>query len=247
VSRTPRIYLPESLTPGSSCQLDDVNRHRLLNVLRLKAGTKILLFNGLDDIEASAEITQLDRKHGTVRIHGITNVQRESPLHTIVWQSLSKPERMDLTVQKLVELGVNEIQPVYSAFSQPVLASDRLNKRMAHWQGILIHACEQTGRCHLPVIHPPVTLHEKLEGFGNSQTGIVMDPDAHATIDQTINKNLDQVTVLVGAEGGLSGEEVAQARQKGMKVVRVGPRIFRTETAGAVMLALLQARCGDFR
>ena len=126
------------------------------------------------------------------------------------------------------------------------LQGERLNKRMQHWQGIAISACEQCGRNRIPIVSVAMTLQHWLP-TSTSGLRLVLDPLAPHSLAQYTKPDDGNITLLIGPEGGLSDAEINTAQQVGFTSIRLGPRIFRTETAGLVMLSALQALWGDLR
>ncbi len=246
MNRVPRIHCPaQPLHPGKQLGLDRDTRHRLTNVLRLKPGAEIVLFNGVDAFEVRATVLQLDRKSAIVEITAREEISRESPLQTCLWQSVEKADRMDYAIQKAVELGVSCIQPVHTEYSLPPFRTDRLEKKMAHWRGVIIHACEQSGRCILPTLKPPARLATLLQERNPSNTGLIPDLDATTPLRGASIDTNGVIDILIGPIGGFTREEVAEAEKAGMQGISLGPRILRTETAGIAVLAWLQTQYGD--
>jgi 16S rRNA (uracil1498-N3)-methyltransferase len=213
-----------------------------LRVLRIRSGELLTLFNGSGG-EYSAELTMLERRQTLVRILRHHHHEVESPLRLTLIQGISKGERMDFTIQKAVELGVDRIIPVFTRRSVVQLDSDRLAKRLEHWRGIIISACEQCGRNRLPALLPARPLHES---WCDTATAIqlVLNPKGAATLTH-IKPGTPRITLLVGPEGGLTDEEISQAECQGFQSLRLGPRILRTETAGVAVLSALQVIAGD--
>ena len=150
---------------------------------------------------------------------------------------------MDYSIQKAVELGVSCIQPVNSSRVEVRLDGKRLAKRMAHWQRVVISACEQSGRAVVPAVLTPVSLNEWLAESGESAR-LVLDP--LATIKLSSGPKLDETaSLLVGPEGGFSAEEMERICSAGVTAVTLGARVLRTETAGPAAIAVLQAIYGD--
>jgi len=244
--RIPRIYLAEKiLNQDEKFLLDKDTRHRLANVIRLKKDDELILFNGRDELETRARVSMLDRKHIEVEILTTEKTSRESPLQTSLWQSIEKPDRMDYAIQKAVELGVSCIQPVYTKYSLPPFKQARLSKKMAHWRSIIIHACEQTGRCILPTLKEPQTLSKLLQRRDHTSSGLIPDPDAVKSLKECEIDASKPLEILIGPIAGFTKDEVVEAEKNGMKSVRLGPRILRTETAGITVLAWLQLQYGD--
>lgn len=166
-----------------------------------------------------------------------------------LFQAISRSERMDYTVQKATELGVTSITPIISERCEIRLSTDRWQKRQQHWQQIAISACEQTGRTRIPSIHFPQPLTKALEELSDHSLALVFDLEETQTLE-SMNAHFDKkpksIVILVGPEGGLTETEIALAKQKGFRGLRLGRRILRTETAGPTILAALHARWGDF-
>jgi len=163
-------------------------------------------------------------------------------------QALQSGDKMDLTIQKAVELGAAAIVPVASRRSVLKLEGARAAKRLAHWQGVAVAACEQCGRNRVP----PVAEIESLERWlaqpaPANVLRLMLAPGADATLAALPRPTADtRIELLIGAEGGLAPEELEKATQAGFVGVRLGPRILRTETAGLAALAALQCLWGDF-
>jgi len=242
--RLPRIHLDEVLVKGANLLLPSEARHHLVNVLRLKIGDQLILFDGKSQQEASARITHLDRKSATISIQSIESTCRESFLDISLIQAISSADKMDFTIQKAVELGVKSIRPIFTERSQKPWKSDRLEKKWAHWNGIVVHACEQSGRTHLPQLHTPVSYQEYLALRFTDRPTLILEPSANQTIKE-IKHESGAFDILVGPEGGFTSQELLQAENAGIFQVKLGPRILRTETAGVAILTWFQIQHGD--
>ncbi len=157
-------------------------------------------------------------------------------------QGVSRGERMDWTIQKAVELGVVAIVPVFTERGGVKLDGDRLARRLEHWRGVIVAACEQCGRNRLPSIAPPRRFAEWLPTL--TGPACVLDPAADAGLGE-LGRPSPTLSLIAGPEGGLTDAELAAARAAGGTAVRLGPRVLRTETAGIAALAALQALYGD--
>lgn len=171
-------------------------------------------------------------------------VSTESPLSLHLLQAVSKGERMDLVIQKAVELGVREITPVLTERCVVRLKGSRAEKRHRHWREIIINACEQCGRNRLPLLHH-ITPVEKVLDEPSGGLKLVLDPSAASSIGALASPRDGEVHLLIGPEGGLSDWELDQATLHGFTAVRLGPRILRTETAALASLSALQVLWGD--
>jgi 16S rRNA (uracil1498-N3)-methyltransferase len=151
---------------------------------------------------------------------------------------------MDFTLQKAVELGVGDIQPLASERSVVRLSGERAEKRVAHWQGVVIAACEQSGRNCVPEVAP---IRPLLDWLGQQDGGLrlMLSPVAEVGL-RDLPKPTGNITLLIGPEGGLSPAEAEAAQRYGFTPVRLGARVLRTETAALAALAAMQTLWGDF-
>lgn len=248
----PRIYQQQPLSVGETITLCDDAFGHTIRVLRLKIGDGLTLFNGeLNDCslgEYQAEITQVSKKNAQVLIKSFIAKDNESPLNIHLGQGISRGDRMDFTLQKSVELGVNTITPLFTERCGVKLTGERLQKKLDQWQKIVNSACEQSGRCTVPTVLPAVYLDEwllqqtaslKLNLHPKAQYSIMNLPESNITDSQ------QRVRLLIGPEGGLSDDEINRANEASFVDVLLGPRILRTETAALTAITALQCRFGD--
>ena len=154
---------------------------------------------------------------------------------------------MDIVVQKATELGVHRISPVITDHSVVKLEPDRAAKRHAHWQKIAQSACEQCGRNVLPAIDTPQSLGNWFaDNAGTNRWQIILRADAADALP-ALDLPGNEVTLLIGPEGGFSEAEYESAAVAGLQAARLGPRIMRTETASLAALSIAQATWGDYR
>lgn len=240
--RVTRVFQPVELTSGARIELDEHAAHHLAHVLRIKPGASLVVFNG-DGSEYQAQVLSVGKRNVAVEIGVRSQPVRESNLATILAQGVSRGERMDYTLQKAVELGVSRIVPLLTEHTLVNVSGERRERRMQHWQSIVISACEQCGRNVVPKLDTPreygAWLNEVPDGLK-----LVLHQDGEKSLSQ-LPPPSGPITLLVGPEGGLSDAEVAHAQAVGFTVLRLGPRILRTETAGVAALAALQAKWGD--
>lgn len=239
----PRIYLKgPTHFDNSIISLPAELRHRLLKVLRLRVGDKLFLFSdGIGDY--LAELTHIEPQLA-VTIREAFPKPPASPFKITLAPGLLPSEKMDWVIQKSVELGVASICPLLTQFSKIHLKADRMEKRMQHWQGVILHAVEQCGRIELPTLENPISLNMLLS---TPQLPIYyLDPKAaNFLLNSAISPS--KMVLIVGPEGGLSPEELRSLKAYGAVGARLGPRILRTETAPLTALSLLQAQFGDLR
>ena len=240
----PRFYCREALSPGAHIDLPEPVARHAVRVLRLPPGAAVVLFDGRGG-EYDARIERIERDRVVAALGAWRDVERESGLAVTLIQAVQAGEKMDYTVQKAVELGVSHIVPVDSRRSVTRLSGERAARRVAHWQGVAAAACEQCGRNQVPQVAPLEKLENWLARPANGTLRLILAPDAEqALVDLPPVNN---VQMLIGAEGGLDPQEIVAAQQVGFTAVRMGPRILRTETAGLAALAAMQALWGDFR
>ena len=240
--RIPRIYQSCTIQVGDTIELEKPAAHHLTRVLRLNHHDPVILFNG-DDSEYPAQL-HIDNKKVFVTIEKQLTISRESSLQITLLQGISKGDRMDLAIQKAVELGVTKIIPVICQRTVVNLKAERKDKKMSHWQGIVINACEQSGRNKLPELEDTQALHQVIN---QNTSGLKLTLDPQATISlASIKPDTNQVTLLIGPEGGLTDEEIEQAKQQGISGIQLGKRVLRTETAALAAISAIQTLWGDF-
>lgn len=242
--RISRFYCPQAMHEGLELCLKNEIANYIGRVLRLKPGNEVRLFNG-EGIEFQATISSVERREVTVKIEQPIDVTTESQLRTHLGQVISRGERMDYAIQKATELGVSTITPLTSDFCEVKLAPDRQQKRQKHWQQVAISACEQCGRATIPIINEVSTVGAWMQKH-KSELLLVLHPgDGKNALETQDCPN--SVSILIGPEGGLSDQEVANASELGCVPVPLGTRILRTETAPVVALTLIQWLWGDFK
>jgi len=240
----PRFFCPVPLNPGRIVKLPDPVARHAFGALRLREGDRVVLFNG-DGFEDHGRLSASGQ--GAVHLDEIQEPSRESPLRIRLAQGVSSGERMDYTVQKAVELGVHAIEPLLMRRTVVKLTDDKRDKRRAHWQGVVISACEQCGRNYVPDVAPVAGFDDWRRAFPSlGFVGYLLDPEGAVTLTE-LPMPTTEVVLLAGPEGGLDPQERQAAQAAGLVGVRLGPRILRTETAALAALAAMQTLWGDFR
>jgi 16S rRNA (uracil1498-N3)-methyltransferase len=263
----PRFYVPQPLAVGDCVTLPEAVANHAVRVLRLQAGEPLVLFNGeggayegvlLSQRDIGQTVTNSKRPGKQSRVSKPADVQvqlkayqpddRASPLKITLWQGVSAAERMDFTWQKSVELGIHACVPVETRRCVTRLEGARAEKRHVHWQGVIVAAAEQCGLNRLPTLFPVQSLPEALKQ-PVAGVRVMLDPDAAESYPIWLERQqgLTDLTLLIGPEGGFAPEEIDAAKAAGFLCFRLGPRVFRTETAGPVALAVTQAIAGDLR
>lgn len=233
-----RIYQPGLYSIGDTVELSATASQHVGTVLRMQSGEPLTLFCG-DNREFPAVIATVQKKKVFVFINAAHEVNRESPRSIHLAQSISKGERMEMVIQKAVELGVSSVTPLLTTYCVVRLDNERFEKKRQQWQGIAIAACEQSGRNTLPIIHPLCTFDTYLQQC-QATMKMILDPYTTNTW-QDLSRQEGDIALLVGPEGGFSEEEIAQAKASKFQPLSLGPRILRTETAAIAALSVIQA------
>jgi 16S rRNA (uracil1498-N3)-methyltransferase len=242
-----RLYFSGELHVGRNALLPRAQARHAVRVLRLRPGSEIALFNG-DGKEYSAVIERVAEDGLIVRIRDARAADREGPLAVTLAQALSSGERMDFTLQKAVELGVASIQPLATSRSVVHLDAERAAKRVAHWQSVVISACEQCGRNRVPRVEPLRAFDSWVRGLEQKPAGalrLLLSPRGPARL-RDLETPAASILLLAGPEGGLAPDEEDDALAAEFSAVRLGPRVLRTETAALAALAAVQTLWGDF-
>jgi len=241
--RLTRIFQKHAITVGQDYQLDSRGHNHIFNVLRLKTNDSLILFNDTG-LEFNCIIISASKKQSTVKVLNSFTSQKESSLKIHLGQAISKSDRMDFAIQKAVELGVSEITPLKSDFGGFKLSEVRLEKKMRHWEQIIISACEQCHRNVIPVLNPPIQLKSWLNKAKEDLKLIFDTGEENHVLDY---KTPESITLVIGPEGGFSENELMVAQENKFIKTNLGPRILRTETATTTAVSIIQYLWGDLR
>ena len=232
---------PDAFTQTTITLAADEARH-LRDVLRLKPGDEVYVFDGLGH-EFRSTVSNIKRDVAELHIEAeVEPAKPESHLQLNLGVALLKGEKFDLVVQKATELGVTKITPLITRYADIHLrdVSDA-TKRVTRWQRIALEAAKQSGRAFVPEISLPVVF-DKLEVEGD---GVMFSERDGQSIENV--PGVSSITALVGSEGGWADEEIETARARGFHVVTLGGRILRAETAAIAVSVLMQHRFGDLK
>lgn len=241
----PRFHCPAALSPGAQIDLPARAAHHAVKVLRLRDDAPLVLFDGRGG-EWRARLKVGAGGTARARLEEFVARDSESPLAVTLAQALPAGDKMDWVVEKCVELGVATIQPVAAARSVSRLTAERMARRVAHWNAVAVAACEQCGRNRVPVVAPVLDLPQYLaQAKAQNAVRLLLTPEAGASLRE-LPRPEGAVLAMVGPEGGWEEGEILAARAAGFRPLGLGPRVLRTETAGAATLAAMQALWGDF-
>jgi 16S rRNA (uracil1498-N3)-methyltransferase len=221
----------------------DEARH-LREVLRLKPGDEVSVFDG-EGKEFRARVAQARREFAELELQDeIATARPESPLQITLAVALLKGEKFDLVVQKATELGVVKIVPLITRYADIKLRDEGdASKRVTRWQRIALEAAKQCGRGLVPQVSDAKPLGSVLNSVVKSPCLLFSEKGGEG-LPQI---ETDEVSAIIGSEGGWSDEELEQARAAGAQLVTLGGRIMRAETAAITAAALLQHRFGDLK
>ena len=240
-----RFFTNSPLALNTSVQFSDNAAAHATRTLRLNVGDNAIMFNG-DGFDYECTLTSIKKNNVIATITSATPVSNESALSITLLQAISSGDRMDFTIQKAVELGVKNIQPIASQRSVVKLSAERAEKRTEHWQNVAISACEQSGRAVIPKVFPPLSLENWLsQNPNNHATRILLNPVGAKRLAE-MQQPTSAIQLLIGAEGGLSQSEIDLASSQGFQSIVLGSRILRTETAALTAISAMQCLWGDF-
>lgn len=241
-SKLPRLFVKFKLERGGECALEKDQAHYLGNVLRLKQGERVLLFNGRDG-EWCAALAGIGRKGAQVAVEHQTRAQEEGPDLHYLFAPL-KRARLDYMAQKATELGASVLQPVLTRHT----VAERV--KTSRLRANTIEAAEQCGILHVPEVMESEKLSKLLEAWDERRLLVFADEAAPlaSPIAALSARKPGPLAVLVGPEGGFDREERASLLTKPFVLpISLGPRVMRADTAAVAALALVNAALGDWR
>ncbi len=238
----PRFYCPEPLAPHQRILLPESVAHHV-RVLRLAAGSTLILFDGRGG--ETPGVLDFEGKIAFVALGEHQTREAECAGQVTLLQALPSGDKMDWIIEKAVELGVHRVIPITAQRSVLQLTGIRLDKRMLHWQRIIEAAAEQCGRNRLMQLQRPVSLAEALAQPADDPR-FLCDPGAAHELGDSLQRctAINTIGLLIGPEGGWSPQELSLAEMRGVRAVRFGPRVLRTETAGLALTAAVSALLG---
>ena len=245
-----QIFADLSAMQGDLLEIAGEDYNHIKNVLRMKPGEELLVRNpdgsGEDSLLGRFAIDSFTEDSVRCRLVSMQASEVELPVRVLLFQGLPKADKMDLIVQKAVELGAAGIVPVEMHRSIVKLTGDKRRKRVARWQAIAEAAAKQSKRALIPEIHDIMTMREAVD-FAAAEADCIFVPYERMA-DETesgTRELLEQLrpgqtaAVFIGPEGGFEEAEVEAAVERGARTVSLGRRILRTETAGLAFLSFL--------
>jgi len=244
-----RFRVQKEFIQGREAAIVDPGEIRhITRVLRLGLNDRVILFDG-EGSEFPARIRRLSpEKISFILQEDPVRAAGESPLQIVLGMALLKSSKFDWLLQKATELGVSEIVPFYSARVVPRWDEARTASRQNRWNKIMAEAGKQCRRARIPKIHEPDSFEATLaKEFEGALKIFLWEREETNRLDSVLEKSAPAVFALVGPEGGFSDAEADRALGAGFRPVGLGPRILRAETAGILIVGLLQFTLGDLR
>jgi 16S rRNA (uracil1498-N3)-methyltransferase len=242
---TPRFHVPTA-APGARVELPEHAAHHAREVLRLRAGSAVRVFDGAGH-EFEAVLDTVSRRSVSARLLHAAAARAESSLHLVLAVAPLKGDRMELVVQKATELGVTEIWPVVTfrtdAAARPALHGSRSER----WERVASGAAEQSGRSVVPHLAPTTTLEGLLARAFAGSRAVLLETAGHPALASLPIDATHPLLLLVGPAGGFEPAEVEALHAAGFAPASLGPRILRAETAAVAAVTIAQARWGDLR
>lgn len=232
-----RLFVDYKIEENTDFALDKEDSRYISSVLRMREGEELTVVDG-EGMEVLCKVETAAKDEVILRAVTRHVNESESSCKITLYQSVSKGERMDLTIQKSVELGVYKIVPV---FSSRCVVKPGKDSKIDRWQKIALEAARQCGRGIIPEVASPLSFKEALDAAKVSSLMLLpWEEEKGQTLKQVIDgTSPESIAVFIGPEGGFSEEEAALAKEAGCKLVTLGKRILRTETAGPAVLAML--------
>lgn len=238
----PRFFCSQSLAIGLQIDLPEAVAHHV-NVVRMAPGDAVTLFNG-EGGEYTAVLDTVEKRRASATIKAHTRHEVELPYAITLAQALPEGAKMDWIIEKAVELGVAAVQPLAARRCVVKLSGDRAEKKLAHWQGVITSACEQSGRNRLAHLAPVDEFKDWIVQQDMHRRVILTPRATQSLADWARHQPPQALTIMVGPEGGFTDEEENTAMAHGALALSMGPRILRTETAALAALAGLTAAWG---
>lgn len=226
-----RIFV-DAIAPRTEVAGDEF--HHSIRVVRVRAGEEVELFDR--EGRAARGVVEAIERDRAIIVAGDALPSRESPLLMHLAMSVIQLEKFELVLQKATELGAASIVPMETERTE--VRRERYQGKLERWNKILFEATKQSGRARIPRLEPPLSFDDVLARPGAK---ILFDADTEATTAERMN----EVTLLIGPEGGWSDDELRRARDFGCGFMRLGPRRLRAETAAIVALSVIASRFGD--
>jgi len=241
-----KIFVDKEKIKENFAYIEGKDTHHIINVLRLKKGDEIVISDGSTEYQTS--IYGVEKNRVILFLESKLQSNTESSIEIALFQGLPKSDKMELIIQKCTEIGVKKFIPIITRYSVVDIKNSNLNKKIERWNKISREACKQSGRTSLPEICMPISFEEALKQIEEFDLCIIpYEKEKTLKLKEVLDgvKNIKKVAIFVGPEGGFSEEEVDLALRYSAKLVSLGPRILRTETAAISVCSIVMYELGD--
>lgn len=249
VSSVYQFFVEPEQIQGKNIYITGSDVNHIKNVLRMKVGEEIAVSNGQDGKEYRCGIVSLDETEVCCELRFVKEDGLELPVRVHLFQGLPKADKMELIIQKMVELGVYEIIPVATKRCVVKLDDKKAASRKQRWQGIAEAAAKQSKRRIIPEVSDVMTFGDALQ-YADKMDMKLIPYELAEGMEKTreLMENIEpgwDIAVFIGPEGGFEESEVEKAMSKGMEAVTLGKRILRTETAGMTVMSWIMYQMED--
>lgn len=243
-----KFFVPKHNIVDNIAIIDGEDVKHIYKVLRLKLSEKVSI-NNCEGKEYVGEITLIDKSSVTVNLLEESSINNESPIEVYLFQGMPKSTKMDLIVQKNTELGIKAITPIITKRVE-VKTELKEFKKVDRWNRIALEACKQSKRSLVPEINVPMEFEKLLEELKHMDLVVVPYENEEGYGIKKLVENIEKdtvnkVAIIIGPEGGFEESEILKLKEIGARIVTLGPRILRTETAGFTCLSLIMYEFGD--
>lgn len=236
-----RFFVPPFA--GETATVTGQDAHHIARVLRMRVGDELTLCDGAGT-DYVCRITSLDDREVVADVLYRRPSESEPTVAVTLYQGLPKSEKMDLIVQKCVEIGITRIVPVAMARSIVKLSAADGEKKRDRWQKIAASAAEQSGRGIVPEVTAPISFKQLLAAVGTENT-VTFYEGGGEPLSALVSTDTKQLSIVIGPEGGFDADEIERLREAGARIATLGPRILRCETAPLVALAVVMQLTGN--
>jgi 16S rRNA (uracil1498-N3)-methyltransferase len=242
-----RFYIDQPVPPGAIYTISHPDANHIIKVLRMRPGDEIWLFDGAGH-EFRARIDKLTAAEVTVEVGEIFACRSETPVRITIGQALLKNKKNDTVLRQLTELGMDGWIPINTERSIPKIKDNQEPAKSDRWQSIVRESVKQCQRGLIPKIYPTVDYHEALALRRHHDINIIFSDSRGEPLNSICARTYRPgaaILLLLGPEGGFTGQEVAMARQHGFIAAGLGPRILKADTAVVAACAIVQSLFGD--
>ncbi|WP_432772825.1 16S rRNA (uracil(1498)-N(3))-methyltransferase [Francisella salimarina] len=236
--RTIRGFFAEISTKTMHISITGEYYNYFKNVLRLKKSDSVELFNNSDGLQYKTKIIDITNKNIALQVLEKKEIHNENDYITNIYQAIVKNENFDLIVQKATELGIDNIYPIITEFTNHKFDKKGFDKKLDRWNKIAIAAAEQCGRVFVPKIHHPTEL--KTIQLPDNYINLTLCPYSDTPKNfECIIKDNDKFNIFIGPEGGFSSKEMDFFKIKNFNTINLGKRILKAETAPINILSII--------